>query len=646
MIFRQSRLDSEKGAIMVVFAIVIFALGFFAMFGINTATLSTARSHHKQIANLVALSAINEFVAQEGAVSVRLSAAKTKAQSIITANLASGISYTVNSHCGTTPTDSDNTVNLEVGHYFFQDPQTGSSHCTGGYPCFEKVNPVNCASDTFRPNAIRATINSSVEGSSLFLMSGLGGPDNIKLKVDAVATTTPRDIVVLVDLSRQMTRDTHRLDTTKVNNDLVTVEPSEYAFKFLPGVNCPFTGSAQLIAKDKIKYDKLPVARPNIPVDVGMVYQSDYQCVDVNVGGSNVSYLVDVYTEPQPLESALAGVRKLIDELDNVTREDRISIYGFDESSADRFASDDIRDLRTVSLSLPNKSSGAVGELYDAVDTSNWIHSSNNRKDRHFFPREHEFVDLTSALNHAYTELQARGRARSSKHVILITSGMSICQLNAGSVNCVDPTASASIETDIANAISNSVSYLDVFDTDNIAFHLVLAGNTDGAHTLIQASSGGVCMNDYAVRDAGGAFVDGTSATDADMSNIFSPARLQAKSVSTRGIYGALRPCCRLTTHAHPEDPLCECATQAELRSVFQNTCATNSGSMNQLNASAGSFHALNFDFPSDTSLRDYKQLDDSGRLLCDPFGRSKCEQMVNSYIDAIVKIRETQVSQ
>jgi hypothetical protein len=418
-------------------------------------------------------------------------------------------------------------------------------------------------------------------------------------------------------------------------------------------------------------------------------FRSDYQCArapvyrENGVVVRNEQYLLDTYRNinpidpnnfydgPEPLTSILAGINEALAEFENrAVSGDLVGIIGFDETT-DIVAMNPNQILRNFPLISPG--SPGFNMMKELTDVTNPDYNALTEQIKHLFiPRPGKWTNIPMAILEAQNQLgQAPGAETAESFVVLFSDGMGNATLeNFGSggpandtictydlratPNCntaSNPNHRATWDEATFHWVSmkhnftflvnelNRLSFTNnpiirSYKDQNIAFNVFLFGNSVAPHTLLLANGEGECLTDLQARKNGFSFVDigvtgcapyyhnpessNPSWFDNDCRNThvrgqylnyingtspFTYANtLYYATVLTNGFWAPIRPAC-----SAPLSLTCD----GEFGKPLSNYIEYNTD-------------------PEETAV------DNRGRLLCDPDGLSKREQ-VRRYISEIM---------
>ncbi|MCC6953163.1 MAG: hypothetical protein IT290_03505, partial [Deltaproteobacteria bacterium] len=474
------------------------------------------------------------------------------------------------------------------------------------------------------------------------------GRDTVSFRVTAIAASAPMHVVAAVDLSSFSASDNFWREATPLP-DGSTAPRAEYALE-LSGTcatvpiqsgldnSLANPGSGYQIGRQTALqvFEALPHVRTNLPplVPMPMQYRDDYtlgpSCQTITrrdpsraYGPSTRSYLLNQASVPEPLQTYLASVHRIMELME--ARNAWGDQFGF------LGAEDYIYNQRVVGMSRPIRS-GVVNTpyeiLFDATrpydpgsgDTASaW---ASRVATKALFPTSRHF-------NLAYTMLRAREMLQVAHTpgvrdvFILFTSGMTGCG-TGGCPNTTDrlwadgfyTSAMNDAALDLPRYISNPVTGAP------ISFNVIMGGTGDGGSTLMRrkqwvddAGRNSYCMSDWLGRRFGHGFVD-SSWDSTNSSFLFPTMALYNYASQTKGIYFPLRPCCTING--------CSCMTAADVAAVdYQGKCRDAGGDLTLVN---------------DLGNATLNRFIEGNRLICDPFGRKKAQQGFQAVSDIVGK--------
>lgn len=372
-------------------------------------------------------------------------------------------------------------------------------------------------------------------------------------------------------------------------------------------------------------------------------YKSDYQCFAVSYeedGKSTAaSYLIDTfngpaadgvnYDGPEPLNTLLVGLHEAL----AVVKEqkipgDKFGVLGFDQSATinKRCISSQNLAGEKVCAKLVSPRDSAVEEFLNAVDIEQQNHATVQKriKDYVLFPRIDAMSNLPEALLRAQEMLDSAANDQAYQgFVVVFTDGVSTCTSDR---NCDDNEAAFQASL---NEVQNI--YATQLSKRRTKLFFVLTGDYVKPHTLLapSAENPGSCMAEAEAQGRGLSFVDPRSAEpdfqDAVVygktNSFFSPANALYSLVSqSKGSWFPLRNCCK--------DSLGNCS---DVRTALKTLCKAASPKTVEVSSPYLGPNAL---LPQAIPNTPYS--DEAGRLVCDPQGRSRREQ-IKDYIRELI---------
>ena len=700
----------ECGVTFVLFAILLFAIVGFLALAIDVFILSSSKSQHHHTTEQAALGAMQVYLdAQKNGdtASACLTKAAQRASSIV--GNASDTWLGSSQFVDTTDTQNDVGTSdspgangtVTPGRWYFEGtdcstaPASGSCACAGGAfvgSCFETVDT------STRATAIKIDLKlTSPIKNSLGKM--LGSPTSGPTKSSAIASQIPRRGVFLIDLSPSIVEDTHKRNETPV---LVNPTDEEYQYSFYPNPNknCECASVKKLICNggvdeysrtsgdpsklwdgyfhkwDQGLSDSWPYIRSIGEVRGGDTnqtkhYVKDYKCCDGEFFGTDDNrnvpdYVLDVYSDPQPLNDVLSGIHQAMDSftLRSVSG-DQLGIIGFDDELLRSRASFECKNGSCKNIGTDwdysmfnsDATSDQYRRFFNATDTTSTMRvndrldsNSDGEIDVWLFPRSvastqyvtrsifspktstvpsyvnsyapRPHTDLPLALNTAAGLFDVS--QRSENFVVLFSDGLTNCASDM-LASTTFPTIGGTVVkqeissrcwpndllfnasmTQVRNVIDNS------FVKNKISLHVVLIGNAVSPHTLVYRNDA-ACMSDSTARTLSKPFVNipttgaGSSYNDA----IFlGPNALWSEVKKTSGFWIPVRKAC---------------VSGTDKTSDFDAICA-----------GAGTNNALVPKTAFNSSVFS-SYVDSSSRLSCDVKGRSVADQ-VHDAVNDIMK--------
>lgn len=345
----------EKGAVLVMIAILSVAILLFAALAIDLAALAASSQQASHSAKYAALTALDAYMRKQGDQATKLTAALDAANAIGEMNLAllqpqsSILKESVNARKAGGPF-------LIPGRFYSQAPPACDAHTVCGgdidVPCFVPLSDINHDCDrtpNVGPNAFQV-IGEYAQGLRK-VFSGVISSKPMALSVNEVAALVPRRGCFIIDISNSMVRDTHRGNDSPPNASL---------YSFLLTVDNPGGEQNQhdvvwnAMDDSRVNPTALPVPEPSDPRYVRRHYKSDYLVADIlkdsdyfsgefdkhhpspfeqvgltatlgeeqwmsyGRGNDSVKYRFDAYRDhtysgPEPLSTVFDGVRRAIE---------------------------------------------------------------------------------------------------------------------------------------------------------------------------------------------------------------------------------------------------------------------------------------------------------------------------------------------
>lgn len=311
---RRASRNSESG-IYIIFLALLLVFALMAVFAlvIDVGLGTTASSRLQNIANVTALSALEEFTRQIDPTvtyDAKLQAALTRANEIIVQNRKlPGIRSDLGELMYGNPGEGGELI---PGMWYPERPSNVTlDPCGGKYPCFVQNDP---AAAPTTANAMRIRMHTQADNPLLVPFAKAAGFRNDFLTVSAQSTATlvQRCTVYLLDISRQSVFETHKAQSESYDSDFAD---QLGAFAYLWDHAWPDTFDGQ-------RWQDLRVSRAgqtSPPMPAHMHFRSDYGRM---LSPNGVFTIVDKYFEsydgyygPQPLTNYYlafnAGLRKV-----------------------------------------------------------------------------------------------------------------------------------------------------------------------------------------------------------------------------------------------------------------------------------------------------------------------------------------------
>ncbi|NLF24356.1 MAG: VWA domain-containing protein [Deltaproteobacteria bacterium] len=484
------------------------------------------------------------------------------------------------------------------------------------------------------------------------------GVPTFSLSAQAIALIKPRRGVFLIDLSSSIHEITHSLVPSN-NEQSATL----YAYPLLescregtidPEMIYDLPGTEELSPRKK--FEQLERQRPGGEINQLLSYQSDFKCFDIDLSPdeNKTAFAIDLVREPEPLTTILRGVNSALLRYERrALAGDRVGVFGFDDRIEGplRIRST-LNASKELSLVRPDHFDGEFREMLEATtgpfvkkDGTNPSHIakflfpqflSNNDPPDGEDPKPIG-TDIGSALTRAIDILDPDSNEfkSSENFIVLFSDGKSNCVKNNGSATCNGGDA-LTHRTSISNALNSlkgSNSPLERLVENGITLHTVLVSDSVQPHSLLKANpSKSGCLDDLTSRrmaDAGHMgyeFVNWGDGFGDERRRVTPPYhyanRFYEGSRATGGFWTPLRnPCIPGTNLLDPSSP-------TGLEGSLHRSC---------MKKPAGSTLSLNdLEDSLKTIFQTYNYLDNSGRLLCDPYGRDLRGQ-IDDFIDLLM---------
>ncbi len=203
----QSQVKRERGVYLTLVAVFGLILLGFAGLVIELGLLAVAQNRLQQVANLAALSAIEQYVRYEptpGGAHPELSrreATRERANQILNANSIWGIDSTK-----LKVEFEGNAGRIVFGMWYRFDPDGSGGVSCAKYPCF-----IPAGDTSSKGNAIRLTVQNESTNPFARFLGRIFGPDQLTIQAEATSTLIKRCMAFLLDLSLSSTSDSHVL---------------------------------------------------------------------------------------------------------------------------------------------------------------------------------------------------------------------------------------------------------------------------------------------------------------------------------------------------------------------------------------------------------------------------------------------------
>jgi hypothetical protein len=418
---------------------------------------------------------------------------------------------------------------------------------------------------------------------------------------------------------------------------------------------------------DQQAYNSLPPTRGG-PVDPLMRYKSDYQCKTVDVSyfdfGSGTdfqkqqSFALDIVSDAQPLNGILSGINTMLREFElrGVTG-DRVGVMGFDDGLLDqRRLPKPVRDssgqLDNEPLIIPDSSDAEFSEFLDATDVSIPV-DDPVRYTKFLFPRYYSdrlnvngnrrpaMTDTRLVLDEALQMLSnTDGFEVADNFVLLISDGLGNCVEPSRVTVAPIPGVDCFHSSDPAfwsytqgyileafDAIVGTNGLLSRYQDSRIKLHVALIGDGVAPHKLLRKGSDGNCMTETETLDNNLSQVNAPMKANHDPSSgepYYFPNRWGNVAAASGGRWAPVVECCRnLTDGACWEDPTPNDGNPGPVENILNSAC--------QAAPAANSLVSCPCDRTDPACLASNPMcnyVDQEARLLCDPRGRSKQQQL------------------
>jgi hypothetical protein len=460
--------------------------------------------------------------------------------------------------------------------------------CQGGKsvaPCFQSYSSLTDFTTYGQPNAFQVRLHLRADSPIRTTFGSVIGGEYMYITSEATSALVPTRGVFAVDLSRSMTFDTHIPYEGSNKNIIEWVGEAAYKLKGNSCVDpsiciatdgCHFEGGNPTGMYDQVwnfDFSRTRSVRPLVsnasstpsasgaytPKPYTAHFRDDYECYEVSyteTGSPAVTepYLVDTYScqnidnpkacpnpgfdpaakgydGPEPLTSALYGVREALDYFE--TRGvpgTKIGLIGFDQTA--------YVDIRKIDPAAPGSADyNTMKDIAEVKNQTNLTRQTRYR-DHMFFPRPDKLSNIPQVLERAAFMLADddndgivdAGGSNAENFIALISDGVTNCRID-GTCDSSDAGMAASI-ADAAGFVTNTLV------PQKIKLHFLMFGSYGAPHTLlkkgIKNSSG--CMDDGEAREANppADFVDYNNGSAA---NIFTAIRDMYKTTPAAFYY-------------------------------------------------------------------------------------------------------------
>jgi len=268
------RFKNERGVSYILAIALIFSVLAIATLGLGIGFTMMSKSRLQNIANLVALSALDTAVSKRILNPVLtppevLNRIKVIADQILANNKIPGASW------GRFLNDSAGTIRLGVWHEIDPDGLGTIDPCTGNYPCFEEFPQYSPAVTAIKVELQGNNTTNQIIAPFLRLF----GSDAKPISASATAVIAGQCSVVLMDVSRSTTYDTHKPKG---------VTTSQNAAQFIYDINTQTAPSSTTNSYHKLN-DLRP---PTAPVIWAEHFKSDYKPITARTTSNNFSQLL------------------------------------------------------------------------------------------------------------------------------------------------------------------------------------------------------------------------------------------------------------------------------------------------------------------------------------------------------------------
>jgi hypothetical protein len=298
--------NGQSGAGLVLAAFFSLVILMIAAIGLGLGFVITNKSRVQNVANLVALSAL-ELAVRDGSDNKVL----TQADSIIAANKIPGIA---NWSSFSVPIEQNGGGRIIFGNWYYEDPDgpdgpTNPCEVHGAYPCF-------IPEDGYKPgvNAVRVVMQgNNLTNRVIAPFANIFGSSAKAVSAQALAVIAGQCSAVLMDVSRSVTYDTHKPKG-------ITLIPNQTVSQFIYDNNigedpqdprCPGNPAVSSSSLCQLK----PLRDPSFDIYSTEKYQSDYK---ITRARQNKDVMVDRFVEgagnghkyygPQPMTDLFMGV--------------------------------------------------------------------------------------------------------------------------------------------------------------------------------------------------------------------------------------------------------------------------------------------------------------------------------------------------
>lgn len=402
--------------------------------------------------NAATLGALNGYLEQESSNVAttpqnRVEKAVLAAKNIFRENnFYSGKNYIGESWTGYNYNNSSS--KLEFGTWNAKETAANAGNCPSGYPCFSVIDPLINSNNV---TAVRITINKSLGNGTFvapfakvagFLPDGVFQPHGV-----AIASSAPKCISLLLDISDVSTKDSHEHSLDPVNWTVVNgaskkidypLNPGIFAYDVSTAFDCAISkpGENTLLKSYWCNMENDRATKPT-----ALHALTDYKKVGFTRRGQ---FYVDRYNRPEPLKSYLDAFNALMQDYAlNISQYDRIVGYVFDDMNSSLTPTgfvDRIPEYGTGVNSYPAlNETGFLAQLYN-IENIGTVGSNGeylpgkqpvhpNMVDRGWFPdisntNSGRVSNLPLAIRKAMGEMNSFCPQDSSKSMIVASHGV------------------------------------------------------------------------------------------------------------------------------------------------------------------------------------------------------------------------------
>ncbi len=294
----------ESGATLVIAVFFIVLIISIASIGLGLGLVVSSKARAQNVANLLAMAVLETAIRDGSDANVR-----TVVDELIKNNKIPGI--TEWSTFSKSPMEGGGGI-IKFGNWYYDDPDGPSpigpqNPCTDSYPCF--IDAPNYAPGLNA--AVVSMMGNDATNKVIAPFLNIFGASAKPFTVTATATIAGQCSVILMDVSRSMTYDTHKPKGIVLEPN---VPPSQFiydaAISSSPETNCPPGSAGNLNSLCQLKASR--------SVDAAVVpeihYRSDYRQTSSKVGWVLVDRFLDgpniegKYRGPQPMNDLFIGI--------------------------------------------------------------------------------------------------------------------------------------------------------------------------------------------------------------------------------------------------------------------------------------------------------------------------------------------------